>query len=163
MSQTPKPPPARVRRVLDARPLPLQQSKLKVRPFLECFDRGSGLPGLVMQGEIHGDSLRVAITGVELVLLSGSSSRDSYGPFVLLDRQEHALGAQHALRLDADADDVDVSHAAISYFELATDHVARRELAYAERWYSVYFNPLGLVDGASSGGPRSLFPRALPS
>jgi hypothetical protein len=163
MSQTPKPPRARVRRVLDARPLPPSQSKLKLRPFLECFDRGAGMPALVMQGEIYGDSLRVAITGLELVLLSGSASRDTYGPFVLLDAQEHPLGAEHALRLDADAEDVDVSHAAISYFELAKDHVARRELAYAERWYSVYFNPLGLVDGASSGGPRSLFPRALPS
>lgn len=121
------------------------------------------MPGLVMQGEIYGDSLRIAITGLELVLLSGSSSRDTYGPFVLLDAQEHPLGAQHALRLEADAEDVNESHAAISYFELASDHVARRELAYAERWYSVYFNPLGLVDGASSGGPRSLFPRALPS
>lgn len=163
MSQTPKPPRARVRRVLDASPLPPSPSKLKVRPFLECFDRGSGMPGLVMQGEIYGDALRVAITGLELVLLSGSSSRDAYGPFVLLDAQEHPLGPQHALRLDADAEDVDVSHAALSYLELASDHVARRELAYAERWYSVYFNPLGLVDGQSSGGPRSLFPRARPS
>jgi hypothetical protein len=73
------------------------------------------------------------------------------------------MGPEHALRLDADAEDVDSSHAAISYFELTFDLVARRELAYAERWYSVYFNPLGLVDGASSGGPRSNFPRPLPS
>jgi len=163
MSPTPKPPRARVRQVFDARPLVGPTSKLKVRPFLECFDRGSGMPGLVMQGEIRGDSFDVSITGRGVVSLSGASSRDAHGPFALLDAQEHPMGPEHALRLDADAEDVDSSHAAISYFELTFDLVARRELAYAERWYSVYFNPLGLVDGASSGGPRSNFPRPLPS
>jgi hypothetical protein len=81
----------------------------------------------------------------------------------VLDVQEHPLGDEHALRLDADAQDADASHAALSYFELTRDRVAREEIAYAERWYSVFFNPLGLVDGAGSGGPRSLLPRPLPS
>lgn len=163
MSQPPKPPRATVRRVLDARPLATRPSRLKLRPFTECFDRGVGMPGLVMRGELDGDRLMVSVTGREIISLSGEAGRDAHGAFVVLQAQEHAIGHGHALRLDADAEDVDVSHAALSYYELASDLVARRELAYAERWYSVFFNPLGLVDGSGSGGPRSILPRPLPS
>jgi hypothetical protein len=160
MSQSPKPPRARVRRIRGAVPLPVAPTKLKVRPFIECFDRGSGVSALVMQGQLNGDQFEVCITGRELVSLRGSASRDAHGPFVLLEAQEHAVGLRHALRVDADAQDTDGSHAAISYFELTRDLAARQELAYAERWYSVYFNPLGLVDGASSCGPRSIAPKS---
>lgn len=162
MSDLPKPR-ATVRRVLDAEPLVVGPAKLKLRPFTECFDRGAGMPALVIGAELEGDALVVSITGRAPVRLSGSAGQDAHGPFIVLDEQEHAIGADHALRLDADARDVEENHAALSYFELASDHVARQELAYAERWYSVYFNPLGLVDGAGSGGPRSLAPRPLPS
>ena len=72
-------------------------------------------------------------------------------------------GGQHALRIDADAHDVDSSPAALSYFELPRDLLAQSELDYASRWYSVYFNALGLVDGCGTGGPRSLAPARLPS
>jgi hypothetical protein len=163
MDQTPKAPKARVRRVLDARPLVLTPPRLKLRAFTECFDRGAGVAALVMRGEIHDGRLLVSITGREVVALVGEGGGDAHGPFILLDVQEHPLGDEHALRLDADAEDVDASHAALSYFELTRDRVAREELAYAERWYSVFFNPLGLVDGAGSGGPRSLLPGSLPS
>jgi hypothetical protein len=44
MDQPPKAPPAKVKRVLDARPLALTPPKLKLRPFTECFDRGVGMP-----------------------------------------------------------------------------------------------------------------------
>ncbi|HTV19477.1 MAG TPA: hypothetical protein VMG12_12415 [Polyangiaceae bacterium] len=163
MDDTPKAPRAKVRRVLDAEPLVLTPPKLKLRPFTECFDRGAGVPALVMRAEIEGDRLLVSITGREVVVLAGSADRDGHGVFIVLDAQEHPIGAEHALRLDADARDGDDSHAALSYFELTRDRVAREELAYAERWYSVYFNPLGLVDGTGSSGPRSLVPRPLPS
>ena len=163
MSDVPKAPRATVRRVLDAEPLVVAPAKLKLRPFTEYFDRGVGLPALMMGAELEGDVLIVSITGRAPVRLRGSGGRDAHGPFIVLDEQEHAVGGEHALRLDADARDADASHAALSYFELASDRVARAELAYAERWYSVYFNPLGLVDGAGSGGPRSLLPRPLPS
>ena len=73
------------------------------------------------------------------------------------------MGSQHALRIDAEAHDVDFSPAALSYFELPRDLLAQSELSYASRWYSVYFNALGLVDGCGSGGPRSLAPGRLPS
>ena len=163
MSDVPKAPRATVRRVLDAEPLVIAPAKLKLRPFTEYFDRGVGVPALMMGGELEGDVLIVSITGRAPLRLQGSVGRDAHGAFIVLDEQEHAIGAEHALRLDADARDADTSHAALSYFELASDRVARQELAYAERWYSVYFNPLGLVDGAGSGGPRSLLPRPLPS
>jgi hypothetical protein len=163
MDQNPKAPPAKVKRVLDAQPLVLIPPKLKLRAFTECFDRGSGMPALVMRAELAGDQLGVWITGRDVITLLGKGGRDAHGPFILLDVQEHPLGGEHALRLDADAQGVDDSHAALSYFELTRDRVAREELADAERWYSVYFNPLGLVDGAGSGGPRSLVPRPLPS
>jgi hypothetical protein len=159
MDHTPKVPRATVRRVLHAEPLVLTPPKLKLRPFTECFDRGAGMQALVMRAEIDADRLLVSITGRDVVTLVGASDSDAHGPFIVLDVQEHPIGSEHALRLDADAQDADSSHAALSYFELARDRVAREELAYAERWYSVYFNPLGLVDGAGSGGPRSLSPR----
>lgn len=163
MDQNPKAPPAKVKRVLDARPLALVPHKLKLRAFTECFDRGAGMPALVIRGELADAELRVWITGRDPITLIGQPGSDAHGPFVMLDVQEHLIGSEHALRLEADAQDVDVSPAALSYFELTGDRVARQELAYAERWYSVYFNPLGLVDGAGSGGPRSLAPRPLPS
>jgi hypothetical protein len=163
MTQTPRPPRARVRRVHDGTPLVLVPMKLKLRPFTECFDRGSGMPGLVIQAELAGDRLLVSIGEREPIALCGEAARDGHGPFILLDAQEHPIGSEHALRLEEEARDADQSHAALSYLELVRDSVARQELAYAERWYSVYFNPLGLVDGAGSGGPRSLRPRPLPS
>jgi hypothetical protein len=163
MSNVPKAPRATVRRVRDGEPLVLSPAKLKLRPFTEYFDRGAGMPALIMGAELEGDALLVSISGRARVPLRGSIGRDAHGAFIVLDEQEHPIGNEHALRLDADARDVDASHAALSYFELTNDRVARQELAYAERWYSVYFNPLGLVDGAGSGGPRSLAPRPLPS
>ena len=163
MDQMPKGPRAKVRRVLHAEPLVLTPPKLKLRPFTECFDRGAGMPALVLGAELDGDRLLVSIPGRDRVVLTGTADRDGHGAFIVLDVQEHPVGAEHALRLDADAQDADASHAALSYFELTRDRVAREELAYAERWYSVYFNPLGLVDGTGSGGPRSLRPRPLPS
>jgi hypothetical protein len=162
MDQTPKAPPARVKRVLDARPLVLTPPKLKLRPFTECFDRGTGVAALVMCAKIHDSQLLVSITGRAAIALPGTAGRDAHGPFILLDVQEHPIDSDHALRLDADAEDVDASHAALSYFELTRHRAAREELAYAERWYSVFFNPLGLVDGTGSGGPRSLLPSPLP-
>jgi len=163
MDENPKPPKARVRRVRDAEPLVLTPPKLKLRPFTECFDRGTGVPGLVIRASIEGDRLLVSITGRDVVALTGTPDRDAHGPFIVLDAQEHPIGDDHALRLDADARDGDESHPALSYFELTRDRAAREELAYAERWYSVYFNPLGIVDGTGSSGPRSLIPRPLPS
>lgn len=163
MDDSPKLPRAKVRRVFDSQPLAILPPKLKLRPFTECFDRGAGMPALVMQAELAENELVVSITGRDVVHLSGDVSRDAHGGFIVLDVQEHPIGTDHALRLEADAEDADGSHAALSYFELARDRVARQELAYAERWYSVYFNPLGLVDGASSGGPRSIAPRPMPS
>lgn len=162
MSQPPKPQ-ARVRRVFDARPLDTPPARLKVRAFLELFDRGRGLPALVLEGQLRGDQLEVSISGIARILLSGSSGQDAHGPFVWLTAQEQLVGSHHALRVDADAEDVDAAHAAISFFELTGDRAARRELAYADSWYSVYFNPLGLVDGVSSGGPRSIAPGEMPS
>jgi hypothetical protein len=162
MDEKPKPR-ARVRRVRDAEPLVLTPPKLKLRPFTECFDRGAGLPALIIRADLRDNHLLVSITGRELVTLTGTPSRDGHGPFIVLDAQEHPFGDDHALRLDADARDGEDSHAALSYFELARDRAARAELDYAERWYSVYFNPLGLVDGTGSSGPRSLLPRPLPS
>lgn len=147
----------------DAEPLVLTPPKLKLRPFVECFDRGAGLPALVIRASIQDDRLLVSITGRDEVALTGRADRDGHGAFIVLDAQEHPIGAEHALRLDADAQDGDESHAALSYFELTRDRVAREELAYAERWYSVYFNPLGLVDGTGSSGPRSVLPRPPPS
>lgn len=149
--------------MLDAQPLVITPARLKLRSFTECFDRGAGMPALVLDGVLDGDDLVVSITGRAPIRLSGTGGKDAHGAFVLLDEQEHALDAGHALRLETEARDADAAHAALSVYELASDRVARQELAYAERWYSVYFNPLGLVDGAGSGGPRSLAPRPLPS
>jgi hypothetical protein len=149
--------------VRDAEPLVLTPPKLKLRPFTECFDRGVGVPALVMRAEIQDHRLLVSITGREVLALTGTSSHDGHGPFIVLDAQEIPIGDDHALRLDADARDGDESHAALSYFELTRDRAAREELAYSERWYSVYFNPLGQVDGTGSSGPRSVLPRPLPS
>lgn len=163
MDDAPKLPRAKVRRVYDNRPLALLPPKLKLRAFTECFDRGAGMPALVITAELSQGELLVSITGRDVVPLAGAVSRDGHGEFILLDVQEHPIGTDHALRLEADAQDEDGSHAALSYLELAPDRVARQELAYAERWYSVYFNPLGLVDGAGSGGPRSIAPRPMPS
>jgi hypothetical protein len=163
MADTPKPPRARVRRIRDAEPLVLTPPKLKLRPFTECFDRGVGVPALVIRADLQGDQLLVSISGGTVVTLIGTADRDGHGTFIVLDAQEHPIGTEHALRIDADARDGDESHAALSYFELTRDRAAREELAYAERWYSVYFNPLGLVDGTGSSGPRSLLPRPLPS
>jgi hypothetical protein len=155
-----KPPRARIRRVFDARPLAELPRPLKVRPFIECFDRGSGLSGLLIQGQLAGTHFEVSIGDRERVVLRGTASEDAHGPFALLEAQEHPIGRSHALRVDADAEDADSNHAAISYFELPDDLVARLELAYSERWYSVYFNPLGMVDGSSSCAPRSIAPPA---
>jgi hypothetical protein len=162
MTDRPKLPPARVRRLLDVEPLPAP-SALKLRAFLECFDRGSGLSGLILEGRIHQDQFEVSIDGRAPICLPARAGRDEHGPFVWLPPQEHAIGDQHALRIDADAHDVDSSPAALSYFELTGDRVARAELSYASRWYSVYFNALGLVDGCGSGGPRSVAPARMPS
>jgi hypothetical protein len=163
MDDSPKLPRAKIRRVYDNQPLALLPPRLKLRPFTECFDRGAGMPALVMQAELVGGDLLVSITGRDSIRLAGTPDRDAHGDFIVLDVQEHPIGTDHALRLEADAQDPDGSHAALSYLELARDRVARQELAYAERWYSVYFNPLGLVDGAGSGGPRSVAPRPMPS
>ena len=163
MSQSPKPVRARVRRSLDVGPLPAPPPQLKVRPFVECFDRGNGLSALILRGEIQGEGFEIDISGAATLSLPAAPGRDEHGPYVCLLAQEHPVGEHHALRIEADAHDSDSSLAAISYFELTTDLVARRELAYASRWYSVYFNALGLVDGQGSGGPRSLLPARLPS
>jgi len=163
MSQSPKPLRARVRRSLDVGPLPAPPSQLKVRPFVECFDRGGGLSALILSGEIQGGFFEIGISGASTLCLPATAGQDGHGPYVCLLAQEHPVGEHHALRIDADAHDYEASLAAISYFELTADLVARSELAYASRWYSVYFNALGLVDGQGSGGPRSLFPARLPS
>lgn len=162
MTERPKLPPARVRRLLDVEPLPAPRA-LKLRPFLECFDRGSDLSGLILQGRIHHDQFEVSINGTAALCLPARAEHDEHGPFVWLPPQEHAIGDQHALRIDADAHDIDASLAALSYFELPRHLVARAELAYASRWYSVYFNALGLVDGCGSGGPRSVGPARMMS
>ena len=162
MSKRPKLPLARVRRSLNVEPLP-EPAALKLRPFLECFDRGGGLSALLLEGRIADQHFQVSINGAAPLCLPAQTGTDAHGPFVWLPPQEHAVGEQHALRIDADAHDVDSSPAAISYFELPRDLVARRELGYASRWYSVYFNALGLVDGCGSGGPRSLAPTRLSS
>jgi hypothetical protein len=162
MTRSPKPE-ARVRRVFDAQPLATPPARLLVRPFMEVFDRGRGLPALLFEGQVRGDEFRISITSTEPIVLVGSAGRDAHGAFVWLAPEERPVGPYHALRVEADAQDVDAWHAAISYFELTGDQVARRELAYADSWYSVYFNPLGLVDGTSSGGPRSIAPGGRPS
>jgi hypothetical protein len=159
MSDRPRVPPPRVRRLLDVEPLPAPPP-LKLRGFLECFDRGSGLSALILEGRIGAQGLEVSIDGGTAISLPGEAGSDAHGAFVWMVAQEHAVGPQHALRIEADAHDVDVSLAAVSYLELPSDRVAQAELDYASRWYSVYFNALGLVDGCGSGGPRSLFPAA---
>lgn len=159
----PTKPPAKVRRSLDVSPLPPIPSQLRVRAFMECFDREDGLPALMMEGEIHTDHFQIRISGARPILLPAKTGADAHGPFAWLTAQEQAVGEHHGLRIDDDAHDADTSLAAISYYELPRDLVARRELGYASRWYSVYFNALGLVDGCGSGGPRSILPSRLPS
>lgn len=159
MSDRPRVPPARVQRVLDVEPLPAPPP-LKLRAFLECFERGSGLSALTLEGRIGPLGLEVSINGGEPICLAGEAGSDSHGAFVAVAAQQHAVGAHHALRVDADAHDVDASLAAVSYVELPRDRVAQGELDYASRWYSVYFNASGLVDGCGSGGPRSVVPSA---
>jgi hypothetical protein len=159
----PTKPPAKVRRSLDVSPLPPIPSQLRVRAFMECFDREDGLPALVMEGEIHADHFQIRISGAQAILLPAVTGADGHGSFAWLTAQEQAVGEHHGLRIDDDAHDADTSLAAISYYELPRDLVARRELVYASRWYSVYFNALGLVDGCGSGGPRSRLPSRLPS
>jgi hypothetical protein len=147
---------------LNVEPLPVPAA-LKLRPFLECFDRGNGLSALILEGWIEGAQFQVSIAGAPPICLPAQPGRDEHGPFVWLAPQEHAVGSQHALRIDADAHDVDSSPAALSYLELPRDLLAQSEVDYASRWYSVYFNALGLVDGCGCGGPRSLAPARLPS
>lgn len=115
---------------------------------------------LIMRGEQRDATYWVSITGRAPIALDGTLGSDSQGPFALVEAQEHDIDAHHALRVEAEAHDVESSLATISYVELASDRVARRELAYAERWCSVYFNAAGIVDGTSWGGPRSILPRA---
>lgn len=136
---------------------------LKLRPFLECFDRGTGLSALILEGRIQGAQFQVTIDGAAPICLPAQTGVDAHGPFAWLAPQDYPVGSQHALRIDAEAHDVDSSPAALSYFELPRDLLAQSEVAYASRWYSVYFNALGLVDGCGSGGPRSLAPARLPS
>jgi hypothetical protein len=155
-------PAARVRRLLNVEPLP-EPAAFKLRPFLECFDRGSGLSALILEGRIQGTQFQVSIDGAAPICLPAQTGQDEHGPFAWLPPQDHPVGGQHALRIDADAHDVDSSPAALSYFELPRDLLAQSELDYASRWYSVYFNALGLVDGCGTGGPRSLAPARLPS
>lgn len=149
-----------MQRVLDVEPLEEHVGALKVRPFEECFDRGSAMAPLILRGEIAGDVFRVFITGRSPVDLHGSICAAASGAYALLEAQEHELDPHHVLRVEADAHDADGSCAAISYVELASDRAAQRELAYAERWCSVYFNPAGVFDGSSWGGPQSVRPRA---
>jgi hypothetical protein len=158
---SPPKPRAKVKRVFDARPLSEPPPRLKVRGFLESFERERGASALVLQGTLQGSTLEVSILGLGCVVLSGQAGQDEHGAFLWLGAEERRIGDHHALRIDADAHDADVSHAAITYFELPEDLAARSELAYAARWYSVYFNPLGLVDGVSSGGPGDTAPAPL--
>lgn len=148
--------------MLDVSPLSEPPGALKVRPFEECFDRGSSMPPLIMRGELRatGSGYWVNILGRADIELRGTIGADRHGPFALLEPQEHAIDGHHALRVEAEAHDVEGSLAAISYVELGRDAVARREIDYAERWCSVYFNAAGVVDGSSWGGPRSVLPRA---
>lgn len=156
-------PPARVRRVLDVEPLERTLERFMLRPFVEFFDRGAHLSPLILRGEMRGAEFQVSVSDAATVVLVGEPGSDTHGSFTSLLAQEHAVGPRHALRVEADAHDVDSSPAVLSYFELTRDAVARLEVAYAERWYSVHFNPLGLVDGTSSGQPRSLRPPPLSS
>jgi hypothetical protein len=151
---------ARVRRVLDVSPLPPARGALKVRPFEECFDRGSAMSPLIMRGELRGSAYWVIIRGRTEIELRGTVGTDHHGCFALVEPQEHGIDGHHALRVEAEAHDVEGSLAAISYLELAGDALARQEIDYAPRWCSVYFNAAGIVDGSSWGGPRSLHPRA---
>ncbi len=152
-------PKARVSRLLDVSPLPEARGALKVRPFEECFDRGSSMQPLIMRGELRGSVYWVNILGRAEIQLRGTIGTDHHGSFALLDAQEHGIDGRHALRVEAEAHDAQGSLAAISYLELTVDTVARQEIDYAERWCSVYFNAAGIVDGSSWGGPRSLRPR----
>src|SRR5690242_6346880 len=129
-------PPARVRRSLDVSPLPPIPSQLRVRAFVECFDRGDGLSALVMEGAIQADHFQIRISGARPILLPAVMGVDAHGPFACLTAQEQVIGEHHGLRIDDDAHDADTSLAAISYFELPRDLVPRRELGYASRWYS---------------------------
>jgi hypothetical protein len=130
---------------------------------MECFDRGAGLSALMMEGRVTLDHFEISISGAAAISLPAVTGTDEHGPFAWLSAQERAVGEHHAVRVDDDAHDADTAFAAISYFELPRDLLARSEVAFASRWYSVYFNALGIVDGCGSGGPRSLLPARLPS
>src|SRR3954464_14417437 len=95
-------PRARVRRVIDARPLSTPPPRLKVRAFLESFDRGRGVSALVLEGKVRGDELEVTVLGSARVVLAGAAGEDAHGPYIWLDAEERALGADLALRIDAD-------------------------------------------------------------
>lgn len=115
---------------------------------------------LIMRGELRGSTYWVSILGRAEIELSGTIGADQHGSFALVEPQEHGVDAHHALRVEAEAHDAQGSLAAISYLELAVDAIARREIDYAQRWCSVYFNAAGIVDGSSWGGPRSQRPRS---
>jgi len=136
---------------------------MKVRPFLECFSGGRWAPTLILEGRLLQEHFEVRVGTSKVVLVTAVSGSDAHGPYVLLRAQEHPLGYERVLRVEADAVDDEAAHAAISYVEVHSDPRAKGELAYAKRWYSVYFNPLGLVDGSSCGGPQSIGPAKAPS
>jgi hypothetical protein len=149
--------------VFDHEPDQTPERPLKLRAFEEIFDRGRGLPALVISGQLEAGGLRVDVGNHQSVLLVGSRGADADGPFALVLPQEHALGATHAVRVEAEARDRDESHAAVSYFELPGDRVAAREVSYAASWFSVFFDPSGRVDGAALSSPRSVAPQGKPS
>lgn len=159
-SSSPRP---RVRRSFDFSPEESTPLELKLRPFVEIFNRGRGLPALVMRGEIEDGDYVVHVGLHPGVKLDAQLGRDEHGAFATAAVQRHALGRSHALRVEADACDQSSSHAALTYLELPRHAQAREETAYASSWFSVFFNPRGLVDGSSFGGPQSIAPGAPPS
>ncbi len=156
-------PRARVRRSLDDRPEEPAVPWLKVRTFTECFERGRWQSPLLFEGRLNGSAYYVQVGSQQILLLETSIGSDRHGPFVLVQPQEHVIAPSIVLRVHVDANDGTLGHAAISYVEVPSDARARTELGYAERWFSVYFNPLGLVDGCASGGPESIAPPQTPS
>jgi len=62
MDDAPKLPRAKVRRVYDNRPLAILPPKLKLRAFTEYFDRGAGMPGLLIGPELTRGELLVSST-----------------------------------------------------------------------------------------------------
>ena len=110
-------------------PLPAAPTALKVRAFLECFDRGAGLSALVMEGRVALDHFDISISGAAAISLPAVTGTDEHGPFAWLSAQERAVGEHHAVRVDDDANDADTAFAAISYFELPRDLLAQSEVA----------------------------------